>query len=116
MARIVKATYCSCSSGVSSPDDAWRSLDVALKLRMDGLGTMIGGTVAHFYGWRVAMFVIGLPGDTVQLAGGQVILNGAGLDFTAPFGGYKQSGNGREYGEFGLEDFLEIKGVVGYAS
>ena len=35
-------------------------------------------------------------------------------DVGAPFGGYKQSGNGREYGEWGLDEFLEIKGIVGY--
>jgi aldehyde dehydrogenase (NAD+) len=50
-----------------------------------------------------------------QLRTGQVRLNGAGPDFAAPFGGYKQSGNGREWGEFGLEAFLETKAVVGYA-
>ena len=33
---------------------------------------------------------------------------------TAPFGGYKQSGNGREWGKYGLEDFLEVKAVAGY--
>ncbi len=32
----------------------------------------------------------------------------------APFGGYKQSGNGREWGEFGSEKFLEVKAVLGY--
>jgi aldehyde dehydrogenase (NAD+) len=51
-----------------------------------------------------------------QLRTGQVRLNGAGPDFAAPFGGYKQSGNGREWGEFGLDEFLEIKAVVGYAT
>ena len=39
-----------------------------------------------------------------------------GLDLAAPFGGYKQSGNGREYGEWGLDAFLELKGVVGYGA
>ncbi len=49
-----------------------------------------------------------------QLRTGNVHLNGAGPDFAAPFGGYKQSGNGREWGEFGLEACLEIKAVMGY--
>jgi aldehyde dehydrogenase (NAD+) len=50
-----------------------------------------------------------------KLRTGNVHLNGAGADFTAPFGGYKQSGNGREWGEFGLEEFLEVKAVMGAA-
>ncbi len=49
-----------------------------------------------------------------QLRTGNVHLNGAGPDFGAPFGGYKQSGNGREWGEFGLDEFLETKAVMGY--
>ena len=51
-----------------------------------------------------------------QLRTGQVHLNGAGVDFGAPFGGYKQSGNGREWGVHGLEEFLEVKAVLGYAA
>ena len=35
---------------------------------------------------------------------------------SAPFGGYKQSGNGREYADWAIHDFLEIKGVVGYSA
>jgi aldehyde dehydrogenase (NAD+) len=50
-----------------------------------------------------------------KLRTGNVHLNGAGADFNAPFGGYKQSGNGREWGEFGFEDFLEVKAVMGAA-
>ena len=45
---------------------------------------------------------------------GNVHVNGAGPDFTAPFGGYKKSGNGREWGELGFEEFLEIKAILGY--
>jgi aldehyde dehydrogenase (NAD+) len=45
---------------------------------------------------------------------GMVHINGAGLDSAAPFGGYKQSGNGREWGAFGIDEFLEVKSVYGY--
>ena len=45
---------------------------------------------------------------------GNVYINYPAGDMAAPFGGYKQSGNGREWGQWGLEEFLEIKGVVGY--
>ena len=45
---------------------------------------------------------------------GMVHLNGAPTDGRAPFGGYRQSGNGREWGRFGLEDFLEVKSVMGW--
>jgi aldehyde dehydrogenase (NAD+) len=49
-----------------------------------------------------------------QMRAGSVYINYPDSDFTAPFGGYKQSGNGREYADFALNDFLEIKGIVGY--
>ena len=47
-----------------------------------------------------------------QLRAGMVSLNSASQGYTAPFGGYKQSGNGREWGEYGFDDFLEIKGIT----
>jgi len=50
-----------------------------------------------------------------QLRAGSVYLNHPAWDPASPFGGYKQSGNGREYGEWGLDAFLEVKGIVGYA-
>ncbi|MGD8578912.1 MAG: aldehyde dehydrogenase family protein [Lysobacterales bacterium] len=50
-----------------------------------------------------------------RLRTGMVHLNGAPNDNEAPFGGYKQSGNGREWGTFGVEDFLEVKAVMGSA-
>ncbi|MHA7777841.1 aldehyde dehydrogenase family protein [Roseibium sp. M-1] len=48
-----------------------------------------------------------------KLRAGSVYINGASPDYDVPFGGYKQSGNGREFGEFGLEDFLELKAITG---
>jgi acyl-CoA reductase-like NAD-dependent aldehyde dehydrogenase len=42
---------------------------------------------------------------------GQVEVNGGGFNPLAPFGGYKQSGNGREFGAFGLEEYLEVKSL-----
>jgi aldehyde dehydrogenase (NAD+) len=49
-----------------------------------------------------------------QMRAGGVSINGTSQDYMAPFGGYKQSGNGREYGEFGIRDFLEIKSISGF--
>ncbi|SHO66628.1 aldehyde dehydrogenase (NAD+) [Pseudoxanthobacter soli DSM 19599] len=51
-----------------------------------------------------------------RLRAGSIYLNYPDWDLFAPFGGYKQSGNGREYADFGLRDFLEIKGMVGYGA
>ncbi|HTC38143.1 MAG TPA: aldehyde dehydrogenase family protein [Steroidobacteraceae bacterium] len=48
-----------------------------------------------------------------QIRAGQVTLNGASGNMNTPFGGFKMSGNGREWGEFGLRDFLEVKAVIG---
>ena len=49
-----------------------------------------------------------------HMRAGGVSINGTSQDYMAPFGGYKQSGNGREYGEFGVRDFLEIKSISGF--
>lgn len=51
-----------------------------------------------------------------QIRAGSVYLNGAGQDYCSPFGGFKQSGNGREWGVWGLHDFLELKVINGWAS
>jgi aldehyde dehydrogenase (NAD+) len=49
-----------------------------------------------------------------ELRAGNVHVNYPPSDTGAPFGGYKQSGNGREYGRWGLDEFLEVKAVIGY--
>ena len=46
-----------------------------------------------------------------RLRTGQVEVNGGAFNPNAPFGGYKQSGIGREYGHFGLDEFLEVKSL-----
>jgi aldehyde dehydrogenase (NAD+) len=48
-----------------------------------------------------------------RLRTGQVHLNGVGADFAVPFGGFKRSGNGREWGREGIEEFLEIQALMG---
>ena len=50
-----------------------------------------------------------------KLRAGQVSINGGGGDMTAPFGGYKMSGNGREWGDYAFHEFLETKAILGYA-
>ena len=49
-----------------------------------------------------------------RIRSGDVHVNGAPNDLNAPFGGYRQSGNGREWGEHGFEEFLETKSILGY--
>jgi aldehyde dehydrogenase (NAD+) len=51
-----------------------------------------------------------------RIHAGNVNLNGAANERAAPFGGYKQSGNGREWGRFGLEEYLEVKAIAGWGS
>jgi len=51
-----------------------------------------------------------------QIRSGNVHINNARVDFGGCFGGYKQSGNGREWGEAGLAEFLELKAIFGYAA
>ncbi|EJZ22687.1 aldehyde dehydrogenase family protein (plasmid) [Rhizobium sp. Pop5] len=74
--------------------------------------------IANDTPYGLAAYIQGDPKEARALAGrlraGTVRLNGSAWDAAAPFGGYKQSGNGREYGKFGLHEFTEIKGIVGF--
>jgi len=51
-----------------------------------------------------------------QIRAGQVKINYAAWDAYSPFGGYKQSGNGREYADWGIHEFLELKAITGYSA
>ncbi|MFV0644501.1 MAG: aldehyde dehydrogenase family protein, partial [Sphingomonadaceae bacterium] len=82
----------------------YSDLDEAVRIANDtpyGLGAYIAGDPA------VAATLV------PQIRAGSVFVNSGGLDFNSPFGGYKQSGNGREFGKFGLEEFMEKKSVIG---
>ena len=73
--------------------------------------------IANDTDYGLSGYVSGEPGHAQsiarQLRTGNVHINGAGPDFSAPFGGYKQSGNGREWGIEGFEEFLETKAMMG---
>ena len=82
---------------------------------VDDAVTMANDTV---YG--LAAYIAGPVADAIPVAhrlrAGTVNLNHPDWDTSAPFGGYKQSGNGREYADWGIHDFCEIKGIVGYGA
>ncbi len=77
--------------------------------------------IANDTPYGLAAYVSGTDLDAARqvasrLRAGQVNLNSAGPDLMAPFGGFKQSGNGREWGEHAFGEFLEVKAVLGYAA
>ncbi|OWV74468.1 aldehyde dehydrogenase [Rhizobium sp. R339] len=76
--------------------------------------------IANDTPYGLAAYIQGDPKEARALAArlraGSVRLNSAAWDSAAPFGGYKQSGNGREYGKFGLHEFTEIKGIAGFSN
>jgi aldehyde dehydrogenase (NAD+) len=53
------------------------------------------------------------PRVAARLRAGNVYVNHPEWDTAGPFGGYKQSGNGREYGKWGLAEYLEVKAIIG---
>lgn len=67
------------------------------------------GLAAYVQGERNAA-----EGIARRLRAGQVYLNNVNLDLVAPFGGYKQSGNGREWGPMAIAEFLEVKAIIGF--
>ncbi len=75
--------------------------------------------IANDTEYGLAGFVAGTdPPDRARavarrIRAGNVAINDA-FDFHAPFGGYRKSGNGREWGEFGFHDYLEVKAILGY--
>lgn len=86
---------------------SYESIDEAVKISNDtqyGLAASIWGSDMN----RIRAVAS-------KLRVGQISLNGSGGDPSAPFGGYKMSGNGREVGDYGLHEYLETKSILGYA-
>ena len=70
-------------------------------------------TIYGLAGWVYSADLNHARRVAMRLRTGRVYLNGALPDPAAPFGGYKHSGNGREGGIFGLEEYLEVKALLG---
>jgi len=76
--------------------------------------------IANDTAYGLSGYISGDPDRAREMArrirSGNVHLNGAPGDMNAPFGGYKHSGNGREWGRLGMEEFLETKAILGYGA
>jgi aldehyde dehydrogenase (NAD+) len=86
-------------------------------LGYDSVEQAIG--IANDTEYGLAGYVAGADSEKARavarkLRAGWVSINN-GFDFNAPFGGYKKSGNGREWGEFGFDEYVEVKAMLGYA-
>ena len=88
---------------------------VATITTYDGLDEAV--RIANDTEYGLSATVSGDPAKAAEVAprlrAGLVTINGWSPDIAAPFGGYKQSGNGRENGKYGLTDFMEVKTIVG---
>ncbi|CAB3647300.1 3-succinoylsemialdehyde-pyridine dehydrogenase [Paraburkholderia phenoliruptrix] len=82
------------------------SVDEAVAIAND----TVYGLGAHVQGTDMAL----VRAVAARIRSGQVHLNYPAWDPQAPFGGYKQSGNGREYGIEGMEEYMEVKSILGY--
>jgi aldehyde dehydrogenase (NAD+) len=85
----------------------YQSVDEAVKVGNDteyGLAAYVSGTD-----------MAKVREVAAKLRAGQVSINGGAFDMTAPFGGYKMSGNGREWGDYGFAEYLETKALLNYA-
>lgn len=75
--------------------------------------------IANDSDYGLAGYVYGQDADATEavarrLRAGRIFINNPPFDFSAPFGGYKHSGNGRELGAFGLTEYLEVKAMLGH--
>ena len=71
--------------------------------------------------YGLAGYVVGNDAETLKkvstgIRAGRIKINDAEADFAAPFGGFKQSGIGREWGDYGIEEYLEEKTILGFPS
>jgi aldehyde dehydrogenase (NAD+) len=87
-------------------------------LSYDSIDEVVG--MANDTPYGLAAYIAGPVEDAKPVArrlrAGTVNLNYPAWDTFAPFGGYKQSGNGREYADWGIHDFCEVKGIVGWGA
>ncbi|WP_080875989.1 aldehyde dehydrogenase family protein [Oceanobacillus timonensis] len=74
------------------------------------------GTIYGLAGYVVGSNPEALTKAARSLRSGRIVVNNEKADFTAPFGGFNQSGIGREWGDYGIEEFLEPKTIVGLPS
>lgn len=86
----------------------YKDLDDAIKIAND--------TVYGLAGYVVGEDREKLEKVASSIRAGVITVNNAPLDYSAPFGGYKQSGVGREWGSYGIEEYLEVKSVFGILS
>ena len=82
----------------------------------DILKLSVGEAIGLKLDYYVQINLAGFTQLVNALGGITVNINYPDWDTSAPFGGYKQSGNGREYADWGIMEFIETKGIVGYGT